>query len=87
MVPLVQEKPSTGRTEISLAVVQDPSLGYCQNQIYWTRGEEKTDGDTGKGKVNVSQLQIRITFASRCPIHLVTITHLLGTGVVGCRAM
>ena len=53
MVHLVQEKPSAGHTEISLAAVQGPSLNYCQNQIYWTRGEEKTDGDTGKGKINV----------------------------------
>ena len=56
MVPVVQEKPSAGRTGISPAVVQDPSLDYCQNQTDWTKGEEKTDEDTGKEKVNIDQL-------------------------------
>ena len=46
---MVPEKSSTGRTAVSPAAVQGPSLGNCQTQIYWTRDVERTDGDTTKG--------------------------------------
>ena len=88
MVLVVQEIPSICHTPVFPAAVQAPSLENCRNQICWTRGVEKIDEDTRKGKTPGKPTLLHsvpsvITFASRCLIQCPTITHLLDAGVVG----
>ena len=87
MVLVAPEKPSTGRTTVSPAAVQGPSLGNCQTQIYWTRDVERTDEDTRKGKSYGDFSSYVVTFASRWATHCVTMKHLVSTGVVNCKAL